>query len=388
MLGDVGFWSGPALGTGSSCSDFVTRCSRYPADSSRSAHSVLLESRRIMDLLWQVVTAACFIAGVLAPILLLRFFFLRSERHWLSSHSTLVAVTGSLTVYICLGALVTLHLAKPYSYRIKTSPPDTSVAVDKPAPEKSSNSEKPTDTVEQERERAREEAQERERAGEEAREERRHEEQERPESAAPRDHDNVQDLSPLIGIVSVSNDDIFVLAKGKIAFDVPTEMKEAKPEKVEVRIAKGVDKDVANLLKKGLSSQTKVDELQVAPFMIVHLESAEKSVFEITPLTQDRQIITGDGYTTWAWTVRPLAAGKHTLYLTVGTRFTLPGRTEETQFRPLYETNISVQVDRIYEAKLFLSGYWQWFMGSLIIPLLGFVWRHWKRKSKATTLLP
>jgi hypothetical protein len=338
-----------------------------------------------MDLLWQVVTAACIIACVLAPIFLLRVFILRSKRHWLSSHSTLVAVTGSVTVYICLGALFSLHSAKPYSYSIKTSPPEKSTTVDKPAPDGSPNSENnPTVEQELERERAREEAQER----EEAREERRREEQERPKNAAPRDHDNVQDLSPLIGIISVSNDDIFALAKGKIAFDVPTEMKEAKPEKVEVRIARGVDKDVATLLKKGLSSQTKVDELQVAPFMIVHLESAEKSVFEITPLTQDRQIITGDGYTTWAWTVTPLAAGKHTLYLTVGTRFALPGRAEETQFRPLYETNISVRVDRIYEAKLFLSGYWQWFMGSLIIPLFGFVWRLRKRKSKATTLLP
>jgi hypothetical protein len=105
----------------------------------------------------------------------------------------------------------------------------------------------------------------------------------------------------------------FDLASGQIASDVANKMKEAKPEKVEVRIIRGVDQAITQFLKDGLSGQMKVDEIQVAPFMIVHLDAAEKSAFEITPLTQDRQLVSGEGYTTWAWTVKPLEAGKHTL---------------------------------------------------------------------------
>jgi hypothetical protein len=183
-------------------------------------------------------------------------------------------------------------------------------------------------------------------------------------------------------------DNAFDLATGQIASDVANKMREAKPEKVEVRIIRGVDQAMTQLLKDGLSGQMKVDEIQVAPFMIVHLDAAEKSAFEITPLTQDRQLVSGEGYTTWAWTVKPLEAGKHSLYLTVGSRFKLSNHDEETQFKRLYERHIDVEVDEMYEAKLFLSGNWQWLMGSLIIPLAGFVWHHWKRKPKTTTLFP
>ena len=41
------------------------------------------------------------------------------------------------------------------------------------------------------------------------------------------------------------------LQKGKLAFDVPPEMKEGKQERVKVRIARGVTRDVEQLLKRG-----------------------------------------------------------------------------------------------------------------------------------------
>jgi len=169
------------------------------------------------------------------------------------------------------------------------------------------------------------------------------------------------------------------LAKGKIAYDIPAEMKEGKAKKAEVRIAKGIDQDVVAALKQHLRDRAQVDDIQVAPFMTVRL-NAEKDSFDIQALTQDNQAVTDKTYTTWAWLLTPQQSGEKTLYLSVGTRFKLPGRDEETEFRPLYEREVKVQVDRIYEAKRFASSNWQWLGGAIVIPLIGFFWRLRKKK--------
>jgi len=183
-------------------------------------------------------------------------------------------------------------------------------------------------------------------------------------------------------------DEVRNLQKGKLAFDVPPTMKQGKQERVEVRIARGVTLDVEQLLKQKMHMTAQVEDIQVAPFMIVELNDADGSIFKITPLTQDRESVAGDGYTEWVWIVTPLESGQQTLYLSVGTRFKLPNSNEETQFTPIYERNISVQVDRMYETKHFVSGNWQWLTVTLIIPLLGFIWHNRKKKRKETELLP
>jgi hypothetical protein len=175
------------------------------------------------------------------------------------------------------------------------------------------------------------------------------------------------------------------IAKGKIAFDVPPEMKEGETKQVEVRIAKGVSEAVTSALRQTLSKNTQVDNLQVAPFMTVRLTS-EKDVFDITPLTDEKQLVWGDSYTSWSWLVEPQKAGKQVLYLSVGTRFKLPGRDdEETQFNPLYQRNIDVTVDRMYETKRLVSGNWQWLIATLAIPLVGFLWHLRKPKEPKYT---
>lgn len=62
--------------------------------------------------------------------------------------------------------------------------------------------------------------------------------------------------------------------------------------------------------------------------------------------------------------------------------------SRKTRFIPLYAKNISVKVDRMYEAKQFVSGNWQWLIATLLLPLIGVVWHRLIRKPKETPLLP
>jgi len=200
--------------------------------------------------------------------------------------------------------------------------------------------------------------------------------------------DNSPNISHADPIAAALEDEVHNLQAGKIAFDVPPTMREGKQEQVEVRIARDVTADVERLLKEKMRSTTQVDDIKVAPFMIVELNDADGSTFKIVPLTQDRQPVAGDGYTKWVWVVTPLQSGQQTLYLSVGTRFKLPNSTEEARFTPVYDKTIAVQVDRMYETKHFLSGNWQWLTVTLLIPLIGFIWHHRKKKPKETVFLP
>ena len=163
----------------------------------------------------------------------------------------------------------------------------------------------------------------------------------------------------------------------------------SRQERAEARIARGTSKEIEQSLKVKVRPTAQVDEIQVAPFMIVQLnDGSGGSVFQITPLTQDKQSVAGEGSTTWAWSVVPLKSGQQVLYLSVGTRFKLPNKEEETRFTPLYEKEISIEVDHVYETKRFVFGNWQWLTATLIIPLVGYLWHSWKPKSKSTELLP
>jgi hypothetical protein len=182
------------------------------------------------------------------------------------------------------------------------------------------------------------------------------------------------------------------LEKGFIGFDAPPEMTQGRQGKVSVVITRNLNQDVLNLLKDHMQDQlpstVQVQEIQVAPFMTAQLHGADDTTFKIIPLTQDKQAVAAEGYTSWAWSVTPLKSGPQILYLSVGARFKLPNRDEETRFIPLYEKEVTVQVDRIYETKQFLSGNWQWLTATLLIPLGGFIWHNWKRKPKQTELTP
>jgi hypothetical protein len=164
------------------------------------------------------------------------------------------------------------------------------------------------------------------------------------------------------------------LKSGEIAFDVPTMMIQGKPEKAEVRITRGASDEITRLLKKDMRAP-EVAMIQVTPFMIVQLRAVYDSIFAITPLTQDKQVVGDHDYTPWGWSVTPLDWGPQSLYLCVGTRFKLTGGQEETRFAPLYERTIVIKVDHAWQAKRFLSGNWKWLSTTVVFPLLVLIWR-------------
>ncbi|MBZ5655748.1 MAG: hypothetical protein LAO56_10790 [Acidobacteriia bacterium] len=176
------------------------------------------------------------------------------------------------------------------------------------------------------------------------------------------------------------------LTNGQIAFQPPQIMQEGKSETIQVRISRGLNQQITQgLTRAGETQPVTVQNINVAPRMTVKLQGPD---FTITPLTADEQAITEQDFTTWEWAVQPLHSGLHDLYLSVGVTLRV-GDKDATKFYPVYDKKISVRVDRMYEAKGFVSTNWQWLTVTILIPLLGIVWKlATKRPAKQTPLEP
>jgi len=95
--------------------------------------------------------------------------------------------------------------------------------------------------------------------------------------------------------------------------------------------------------------------------------------FSIQALNEEAQVIPAHGYTEWAWDVVPVQSGTRTLHLHVTVRIRLP-HGEERKDHPVVDRIIQVDVDSIYSIKKWIADHWQWLLGTLVIPLIAWIW--------------
>jgi hypothetical protein len=117
--------------------------------------------------------------------------------------------------------------------------------------------------------------------------------------------------------------------------------------------------------------------------MEAELKPAEAGTFEVLPITPTKQAVIPP-YTEWTWSVRPLRAGSHRLYLSVVAIIKLSdGKSEQKALSKISE--IHVEVSPGYIVRAFAAKNWQWLLGSPVV--LGAVsWllaRRTKRKGRA-----
>jgi len=178
------------------------------------------------------------------------------------------------------------------------------------------------------------------------------------------------------------------LPAGRLLFNPPEEMRVHQPETVEVRLASNSRESLENL-QKGLIGRgsPEIEQIEkVSPKMKVVLR-ADENEFVITPLPggNEEQYVDPETFTEWAWRVVPVTSGSHKLYLGIDAIIELPNRTAN-RYIPVIEKEVKVRVDPVYASTQFLKAYWQWILGTLLIPLLVGLWkaRQNRRDKKAT----
>jgi hypothetical protein len=155
-----------------------------------------------------------------------------------------------------------------------------------------------------------------------------------------------------------------------------------KAEDTEKDLKKDLEKRSEQSPRKKLGSTTAIqtEKLKFSRFMEAKLSGQG---FEVKSITPERQPVTNSQNTEWKWEVKAVASGEQTLYLAANAIFEIDGQ-EKVRSINTYNKVIRVATVTVpFTEKIgtFISTYWQWIVGTLIIPLLGWgVTRFAKKK--------
>lgn len=171
---------------------------------------------------------------------------------------------------------------------------------------------------------------------------------------------------------------------GIMAYSTPEQMVVGKSYTIKLRISK--EKNKVQLISGDrnipindvdVNSKVVIESIRVEPIMSANLIS-EDGKFIITSLSTETQNIEERGYTEWGWRISPLKSGENFLKLVVKVRII----NENGDFYKditVFDKNIEVKSNVVFNIKTWLSNYWQWLITTIIIPFI--VW-FYKKKSE------
>ncbi|HQN31386.1 MAG TPA: hypothetical protein PKX20_09695, partial [Methanothrix soehngenii] len=150
------------------------------------------------------------------------------------------------------------------------------------------------------------------------------------------------------------------------AFEPEREMIVGEVYRVEVRIS--INETVQDLIA-GLSSQgeVKVESIPVSTFMKVRLTGPK---FDISTITDERQLVAKSGYREWLWDVTPIEPGRHDLTLSALAEIILPGQQPMTVDSRVFSSHIQVMAKEepvTEKTEGFIKKNWQFIVGTLIM---------------------
>jgi parallel beta-helix repeat protein len=182
---------------------------------------------------------------------------------------------------------------------------------------------------------------------------------------------NDEDRDASIGVESIDYSSLVEkekskLCMGNIAFEPEREMIVGEVYRIEVRLS--INETVQDLIA-GLSSQgeVKVESIPVSTFMKVRLTGPK---FDISPITDERQLVAKSGYREWLWDVTPTEPGMHDLTLSAFAEIILPGQQPMTVDSRVFCSHIQVMAKEVPVADKtegFIEKNWQFIVGTLIM---------------------
>ena len=109
--------------------------------------------------------------------------------------------------------------------------------------------------------------------------------------------------------------------------------------------------------------EPRLEEIPTAPLMAVTLKG---DGFRIVAYSDEEQIVTREGITTWEFDIRALKRGLQRLIICVSLRIPLESKPSEHKSIPVREATIDVQVGAPALVGHFVAANWQWFIATAI----------------------
>lgn len=165
------------------------------------------------------------------------------------------------------------------------------------------------------------------------------------------------------------------MSDGRVVYSIPERMKIRSTYQVLLRISKS--KSTISIYDS-LEGTVRTSEIPVTQTMEVTLidpSPADRKSFEIVQDNNAIQIIDdGETYTEWTWNVTPIRIGSSNLKIVVSV--IRDGNKKDI----VYEDVVKVEKDIPSQISFFWGKYWQWVIGTFLLPL--FLWLYKRRKDK------
>jgi hypothetical protein len=171
------------------------------------------------------------------------------------------------------------------------------------------------------------------------------------------------------------------MVRGRIGYVIPDPMDEEKSYLATATITKSQTDSV--LLKNIDPTSAQKEEINVSSRMKVRLlDPTGGESFKITALSSEEQFVSAEDNTIWRWNVIPLNSGEHTLRLVaVATIFDSKGKSDK-DIEVFNRTFTVRSAPFLKTASKFVSDNWQWFAGTIAIPLLLYLFSSIRKKKK------
>ncbi|GAC1396582.1 MAG: hypothetical protein NVSMB56_11380 [Pyrinomonadaceae bacterium] len=152
-------------------------------------------------------------------------------------------------------------------------------------------------------------------------------------------------------------------------------------ETTDVKLVLNPEKALADLRTEVADHAGKIEgeKIRISNYMEASLTGT--SGLKIADASPTKQLIDMNGTTQWVWNVKATEGGKQKLLLTLNVIF--ESAKEEKRFSVrTFEEEIAVNVSWNDSISEFVSKNWQYLMGTLVIPLVGwFAHRRWKAEN-------
>jgi len=182
--------------------------------------------------------------------------------------------------------------------------------------------------------------------------------------AGPRDQSEAPVQAPIVTYDDLVHSAFAALVRpGRLLFNPPDRMKLGQTERVEVRLARTLELDAEILQNLGGQGNPQLEEIPTAPRMAVTLQG---DGFRIKAYSDEVQAVTKDDITIWQFDICAIKQGQQRLVICVSLRIPVPGQPLEHKSIPVREATINVQVGMPALVGHFVSGNWQWFIGTAI----------------------
>lgn len=153
---------------------------------------------------------------------------------------------------------------------------------------------------------------------------------------------------------------------GTVAYNVPNKFTVNKYSTIKLRISRHNGKIESIVIgDRRISIATNGDDVIVETIEVDSLMTAklftDSKAFEVELVSNADQKICKDGYTEWAWRVRPIKSGEHYIKLLI----TISGKDIV-----VYEKNIAVESNWEWSFTNWVKNWWQIILTTFIVPII------------------